>query len=77
MKSKETTVPEGADQLRGITATIARRMDESLAVPTATSFRVVPSKLLEVNRLILNNQLKRLTSGGKVRVCKKCGGEIA
>ncbi|MFP5331235.1 MAG: multifunctional oxoglutarate decarboxylase/oxoglutarate dehydrogenase thiamine pyrophosphate-binding subunit/dihydrolipoyllysine-residue succinyltransferase subunit [Acidimicrobiia bacterium] len=58
--------PDGADPLRGISATIARRMDESLGVPTATSFRVVPSKLLEVNRLILNNQLKRLTTGGKV-----------
>ncbi|MEX2279540.1 MAG: multifunctional oxoglutarate decarboxylase/oxoglutarate dehydrogenase thiamine pyrophosphate-binding subunit/dihydrolipoyllysine-residue succinyltransferase subunit [Acidimicrobiia bacterium] len=58
--------PEGSTPLRGITATIAKRMDESLSVPTATSFRVVPSKLLEVNRLILNNQLKRLTSGGKV-----------
>ncbi|MEX0757531.1 MAG: 2-oxo acid dehydrogenase subunit E2, partial [Acidimicrobiia bacterium] len=58
--------PEGSTPLRGITATIAKRMDESLSVPTATSFRVVPAKLLEVNRLILNNQLKRLTSGGKV-----------
>jgi multifunctional 2-oxoglutarate metabolism enzyme len=58
--------PEDSTPLRGITATIARRMDESLAVPTATSFRVVPAKLLEVNRLILNNQLRRLTSGGKV-----------
>ena len=58
--------PEGATALRGISATIAQRMDESLSVPTATSFRVVPSKLLEVNRLILNNQLKRLIAGGKV-----------
>jgi multifunctional 2-oxoglutarate metabolism enzyme len=57
---------EDSTPLRGITATIARRMDESLAVPTATSFRVVPSKLLEVNRLILNNQLRRLPAGGKV-----------
>jgi 2-oxoglutarate dehydrogenase E1 component len=53
-------------RLKGISATIAKRMDESLSVPTATSFRVVPSKLLEVNRLILNNQLKRLTTGGRV-----------
>ena len=61
VKPDEDTTP-----MKGITATIARRMDESLTVPTATSFRVVPSKLLEVNRLILNNQLKRLISGGKV-----------
>src|SRR5665811_737807 len=53
-------VPDNARLLRGIPATIARRMDESLSVPTATSVRSVPSKLLEVNRLIINNQLKRL-----------------
>ncbi len=35
------------------------------AVPTATSVRVVPAKLLEVNRVIVNNQLVR-TTGGKV-----------
>ena len=40
-------------------------MEASLAVPTATSVRVVPAKLLEVNRRILNNQLAR-TGGGKV-----------
>jgi multifunctional 2-oxoglutarate metabolism enzyme len=41
-------------------------MDESLAFPPPPRFRVVPAKLLEVNRLIINNQLKRLTQGGKV-----------
>jgi 2-oxoglutarate dehydrogenase E1 component len=60
------TPPQSARQLKGITATIARRMDESLNVPTATSMRTVPAKLLEVNRLIVNNQLKRLTQGGKI-----------
>jgi multifunctional 2-oxoglutarate metabolism enzyme len=65
-KAEKSVVPEGTDPLRGITATIARHMDESLDVPTATSFRVVPSKLLEVNRLIVNNQLKRRISGGKI-----------
>ena len=34
-------------------------------VPTATSVRSVPARLLEVNRLILNNQLAR-TTGAKV-----------
>jgi|FLYL01.1.fsa_nt_gi 2-oxoglutarate dehydrogenase E1 component len=62
----EPSIPEGAEPLKGIGATIARRMDESLAVPTATSVRTVPAKLLEVNRLIINNQLARLTQGGKV-----------
>jgi multifunctional 2-oxoglutarate metabolism enzyme len=40
-------------------------MDRSLAVPTATSVREVPAKLLEVNRRIINNYLKRI-DGGKV-----------
>jgi len=30
-------------------------------VPTATSVRTVPARLLEVNRQILNNQLARTT----------------
>jgi 2-oxoglutarate dehydrogenase E1 component len=40
-------------------------MEASLAVPTATSFRQVPAKLLEVNRKIINGYLGR-TRGGKV-----------
>ncbi|MGH9059027.1 MAG: 2-oxo acid dehydrogenase subunit E2, partial [Acidimicrobiales bacterium] len=41
-------------------------MRASLEVPTATSFRVVPARLLEVNRRILNNQLSRTGAAGKV-----------
>ncbi len=41
-------------------------MTASLGVPTATSFRVIPARLLEVNRKILNNQLSRTGSAGKV-----------
>ncbi|HLN16490.1 MAG TPA: multifunctional oxoglutarate decarboxylase/oxoglutarate dehydrogenase thiamine pyrophosphate-binding subunit/dihydrolipoyllysine-residue succinyltransferase subunit [Acidimicrobiales bacterium] len=51
--------------LRGAAARIVANMEASLGVPTATSFRTVPAKLLEVNRQILNNQLAR-TSGAKV-----------
>ncbi len=40
-------------------------MESSLTVPTATSFREVPAKLLEINRRVLNNHLKRVR-GGKV-----------
>jgi 2-oxoglutarate dehydrogenase E1 component len=58
-------VPDDAKPLRGVAATIAENMKASLGVPTATSIRVVPAKLLEVNRKILNNQLRR-TRGGKV-----------
>jgi multifunctional 2-oxoglutarate metabolism enzyme len=56
---------EQLEPLRGAAATVARRMDESLEVPTATSIRTVPAKLLEVNRTILNHHLAR-TTGGKV-----------
>src|SRR5262245_41555260 len=51
--------------LRGATARIVENMEASLGVPTATSVRTVPAKLLEVNRQILNNHLAR-TGGNKV-----------
>ena len=57
---------EHAQKLIGITARIVEAMDASLEVPTATSVRHIPAKLLEVNRRILNNQLRRRTGGGKV-----------
>ncbi|BDZ53676.1 hypothetical protein GCM10025870_07490 [Agromyces marinus] len=40
-------------------------MDASLAVPTATSVRTVPAKLMIDNRIVINNHLRR-TRGGKV-----------
>src|SRR5262249_58121948 len=49
--------------LRGGSARAAENMEASLGVPTATSVRAVPAKLLEVNRQILNNQLERAGSG--------------
>jgi 2-oxoglutarate decarboxylase len=51
--------------LRGAASRVALNMTASLTVPTATSVRTVPAKLLEVNRQILNNQLGR-TTGAKV-----------
>ena len=38
-------------------------MERSLGVPTATSFRNVPAKLLEVNRRVINGYLGRKGSG--------------
>jgi len=59
--------PEGdAIPLRGAAAVLAERMEESLEVPTATSVRTVPAKLLEVNRQVLNNHLRRSRGRGKV-----------
>jgi 2-oxoglutarate dehydrogenase E1 component len=56
---------DDAEPLRGAAARTVVNMEASLGVPTATSVRVVPAKLLEVNRQILNNQLAR-TGAGKV-----------
>jgi len=49
--------------IKGVAATIARNMEASLGVPTATSIRPVPAKLLERNRLIINNYLRRHREG--------------
>ncbi|MET7421784.1 multifunctional oxoglutarate decarboxylase/oxoglutarate dehydrogenase thiamine pyrophosphate-binding subunit/dihydrolipoyllysine-residue succinyltransferase subunit [Dactylosporangium sp. NPDC005555] len=51
--------------LRGIAARIVQNMDASLEVPTATSVRAVPAKLLSDNRVVINNHLAR-GRGGKV-----------
>ncbi|HEX2043224.1 MAG TPA: multifunctional oxoglutarate decarboxylase/oxoglutarate dehydrogenase thiamine pyrophosphate-binding subunit/dihydrolipoyllysine-residue succinyltransferase subunit, partial [Acidimicrobiales bacterium] len=60
------------EPLRGAAARIAANMEASLAVPTATSTRVVPARLLEVNRKVLNGYLGR-TGGGKVSVTHLVG----
>jgi 2-oxoglutarate dehydrogenase E1 component len=58
-------LPEGAEPLRGVAARIVQNMEASLEVPTATSFRDIPARLLEVNRKIINGHLAR-TRGGKI-----------
>ncbi|MFC9694447.1 multifunctional oxoglutarate decarboxylase/oxoglutarate dehydrogenase thiamine pyrophosphate-binding subunit/dihydrolipoyllysine-residue succinyltransferase subunit [Kribbella sp. NPDC056951] len=51
--------------LRGAPARTAQNMETSLTVPTATSVRAVPVKLLIDNRIVINNHLKR-ARGGKI-----------
>ncbi|WP_307781123.1 multifunctional oxoglutarate decarboxylase/oxoglutarate dehydrogenase thiamine pyrophosphate-binding subunit/dihydrolipoyllysine-residue succinyltransferase subunit [Rhabdothermincola sediminis] len=51
------------EALRGAAARIAANMRASLEVPTATSFRDVPARLLEVNRSIINGYLERKQLG--------------
>ncbi|MFM2183552.1 MAG: putative 2-oxoglutarate dehydrogenase component [Actinomycetota bacterium] len=53
------------DPIRGAGAAIAANMERSLGVPTATSFRNIPAKLLEVNRSVINGYRSR-TGQGKV-----------
>ncbi|OFJ53863.1 alpha-ketoglutarate decarboxylase [Mycolicibacterium grossiae] len=51
--------------LRGAAAAVAKNMSASLEVPTATSVRAIPAKLMIDNRVVINNHLKR-TRGGKI-----------
>ena len=51
--------------IRGAGAAIAANMQRSLQVPTATSFRDIPAKLVEVNRKVINGYRTR-TGMGKV-----------
>lgn len=51
--------------LRGMSKSLAANMAVSLTVPTATSVRTVPAKLLIDNRIVINNHMKR-ARGGKV-----------
>src|SRR5438067_8572425 len=67
-KQPEEEPAEAADAgqpIRGAAARIVANMEASLAVPTATSVRTVPARLLEVNRKVLNGYLGR-TGQGKV-----------
>ncbi|MBT8224183.1 MAG: multifunctional oxoglutarate decarboxylase/oxoglutarate dehydrogenase thiamine pyrophosphate-binding subunit/dihydrolipoyllysine-residue succinyltransferase subunit [Dactylosporangium sp.] len=51
--------------LRGVASRIVTSMVSSLEVPTATSVRATPAKLLEDNRIVINNHLRR-SRGGKI-----------
>ncbi len=61
----ETKVREGvkAKALTGVAKVIVQNMDESLTVPTATSVRQIPVKLLEENRKVVNESLKSRALG--------------
>jgi multifunctional 2-oxoglutarate metabolism enzyme len=60
------TVADGTQtRLRGAAARTADNMTASLTVPTATSVRSIPAKLLSDNRIVINNHLAR-GRGGKV-----------
>jgi multifunctional 2-oxoglutarate metabolism enzyme len=65
--NKAPTAPEEdvVSVLRGPAKAIATNMVTSLEVPTATSVRAVPAKLLIDNRVVINSNLAR-ARGGKV-----------
>jgi multifunctional 2-oxoglutarate metabolism enzyme len=53
------------EPLRGVASRVVASMEGSLTVPTATSVRAIPAKLMIDNRTVINNHLKR-GRGGKV-----------
>ncbi len=64
----DVAVPVVADEivpLKGAAARTVANMEASLHVPTATSVRDIPAKLVADNRLVMNNHLKR-GRGGKI-----------
>ncbi|MFZ4894600.1 multifunctional oxoglutarate decarboxylase/oxoglutarate dehydrogenase thiamine pyrophosphate-binding subunit/dihydrolipoyllysine-residue succinyltransferase subunit [Plantibacter sp. Mn2098] len=62
----ETVEPQDkVTVLKGMAKSLATNMDASLTVPTATSVRTIPAKLMIDNRIVINNHLKR-ARGGKV-----------
>ncbi|WP_241566494.1 multifunctional oxoglutarate decarboxylase/oxoglutarate dehydrogenase thiamine pyrophosphate-binding subunit/dihydrolipoyllysine-residue succinyltransferase subunit [Mycolicibacterium elephantis] len=65
-KAQEPQAGDGETQvLRGAAAAVVKNMAASLEVPTATSVRAIPAKLMIDNRIVINNHLKR-TRGGKI-----------
>ncbi|SFK29229.1 multifunctional oxoglutarate decarboxylase/oxoglutarate dehydrogenase thiamine pyrophosphate-binding subunit/dihydrolipoyllysine-residue succinyltransferase subunit [Cellulomonas sp. KH9] len=56
---------DDVQKLRGPAARVVTNMEASLEVPTATSVRAVPAKLMVDNRIVINNHLAR-GRGGKV-----------
>jgi 2-oxoglutarate dehydrogenase E1 component len=53
------------EPIRGVSARVVQSMEASLSVPTATSVRAIPAKLMIDNRIVVNNHLAR-GRGGKV-----------
>ncbi|MGF1671284.1 MAG: multifunctional oxoglutarate decarboxylase/oxoglutarate dehydrogenase thiamine pyrophosphate-binding subunit/dihydrolipoyllysine-residue succinyltransferase subunit [Balneolaceae bacterium] len=58
-KKPDVEIPEDAktEKIRGVSAKIVQNMDESIEVPTATSLRVLPVKMLVEDRTIINRHL--------------------
>jgi 2-oxoglutarate dehydrogenase E1 component len=73
----DTPVPSDSDAkpLTGASKKIVENMEQSLTVPTATSFRNIPVKLLEENRRIINEHLQA-TGRGKLSFTHLIGWAI-
>ncbi|WP_138430157.1 multifunctional oxoglutarate decarboxylase/oxoglutarate dehydrogenase thiamine pyrophosphate-binding subunit/dihydrolipoyllysine-residue succinyltransferase subunit [Fodinibius saliphilus] len=60
-KKEDKQLPSGAklEKIKGVSSKIVENMDESLEVPTATSVRALPMKMLIEDRAIINRHLKQ------------------
>ena len=58
-EAEEPKIPETADlqKIKGVSAKIVDNMDDSVYVPTATSLRVLPVKMMAEDRAIINTHL--------------------
>ncbi len=65
IEEAEDATEDQVNILKGMSKTLAANMDASLTIPTATSVRAIPAKLLIDNRIVINSHLTR-TRGGKV-----------
>ncbi|MDO5747179.1 MAG: multifunctional oxoglutarate decarboxylase/oxoglutarate dehydrogenase thiamine pyrophosphate-binding subunit/dihydrolipoyllysine-residue succinyltransferase subunit [Actinomycetaceae bacterium] len=61
----EQKTDDSVERLKGAGRAVAKNMEASLGVPTATSAREIPAKLLIENRQLINDHLKH-TRGGKI-----------
>jgi 2-oxoglutarate dehydrogenase E1 component len=60
-KEKKPSIPESAEveKIKGVASKIVDNMDDSIYVPTATSLRVLPVKMMTEDRAIINTHLLR------------------
>src|SRR6185369_15705905 len=61
-----TDLPPGASAIKGPAAKLVANMTESLTVPTATTFRVLPVGVLEERRRAFNQGLQSAGKPGKI-----------
>src|SRR5689334_12395489 len=64
--SPVSDVPAGASAIKGPAAKLVANMTESLTVPTATTFRVLPVGVLEERRRSFNQGLQAAGKAGKI-----------
>ncbi|HEV2909673.1 MAG TPA: 2-oxo acid dehydrogenase subunit E2, partial [Candidatus Eremiobacteraceae bacterium] len=70
-------IPSGTTPLKGPAAALVNYMEESLSIPTATSFRTIAVDTLEVRRRDLNNALRTAGRAEKVSFTHLIGFALA